>query len=213
MNPRAILFDLDGTLTDSSEGILACVKESLKPFGIDLPRATLTEFIGPPLTWSYPHFCSLTAEQTEQAVAAFQARYAVDGKFENRVYPGIPSVLSALRARGYLLAVATSKPELFAREIIAHFSLDTLFASVRGGDMEETGTKADVIRRVLSDLSLPPEEAVMVGDRRHDVLGAREVGCPAVGVLWGFGSREELEESGAAAIIRTPEELLPLFPA
>lgn len=211
MKPRAILFDLDGTLTDSSEGILACVKESLKPFGIDLPRATLTEFIGPPLTWSYPHFCGLTQEQTERAVAAFQARYAVEGKFENRVYSGIPAVLSALSERGYLLAVATSKPEVFAREIIAHFSLDALFATVRGGDLKESGTKADVIRRVLSDLSLSPAEAVMVGDRRHDILGAREVGLAGVGVLWGFGSAEELCESGAAALARTPEDLLTLF--
>ena len=212
MKKTALLFDLDGTLTDSKEGIVKCVVESLKPIGITAAPASLLGFIGPPLTWSYPHYFGLNEEETEQAVARFQTRYATVGKFENRVYAGIPETLAALCARGYRLAVATSKPHRFAKEIIAHFDLARYFEAVQGADMEEHSCKADVIRLVLAEMGVSPDDAVMIGDRRYDMEGAGQTGVDAVGVLWGYGSREELTASGAAEVLSTPEELLTLFP-
>ncbi len=211
MKPRVILFDLDGTLTDSAPGIVRCVEESLKPFGLTVDPAVVTGFIGPPLTWSYPHYCGLSAEDTMRAVALFQARYAEVGKFENSVYEGIPETLAALRARGYVLGVATSKPEVFAKEIIGHFALGGYFDVIAGGLLSEGGTKADVIRAALATLGAEPEETAMVGDRRHDMIGAREVGTTGVGALWGFGDERELTESGAVALAATPTDLLRIF--
>ncbi len=211
MQPRVILFDLDGTLTDSAPGIIRCVEESLRPFGVTVDPAVVTGFIGPPLTWSYPHYCGLTPEETTRAVALFQERYARAGKFENSVYAGIPETLAALRGRGYVLGVATSKPEVFAKEIIGHFALDGYFDVIAGSELDEGGTKADVIRAALAALNATPEETAMVGDRRHDMIGAREVGATGVGALWGFGDEQELTESGAAALAATPADLLRIF--
>lgn len=211
MQPRVILFDLDGTLTDSAPGIIRCVEESLRPFGVTVDPAVVTGFIGPPLTWSYPHYCGLTPEETTRAVALFQERYARAGKFENSVYAGIPETLAALRGRGYVLGVATSKPEVFAKEIIGHFALDGNFDVIAGSELDEGGTKADVIRAALAALNATPEETAMVGDRRHDMIGAREVGATGVGALWGFGDEQELTESGAAALAATPADLLRIF--
>ena len=211
MKPKVILFDLDGTLTDSAPGIVRCVEESLKPFGITVDLADVTGFIGPPLTWSYPHYCGLTEEETTRAVALFQERYAREGKFENSVYAGIPEALAALRKRGYTLGVATSKPEVFAGEIVEHFALDGYFDVVAGAELREEGTKADVIRAALASLGAVPGETAMVGDRRHDMIGAREVGVTGVGALWGFGDERELRENGAVEVAETPADLLRIF--
>lgn len=211
MHPGVILFDLDGTLTNSAPGIIRCVEESLIPFDVTVEPAVITGFIGPPLTWSYPHYCGLNEQETERAVALFQARYAEVGKFENSVYSGIPEALDALKARGYTLGVATSKPEVFAREIIEHFALDRYFDVIAGAELKEEGTKADVIRAALAFLGATPENTAMVGDRRHDMIGAREVGATGVGALWGFGDERELRESGAVALAETPADLLRVF--
>ena len=209
MFPSCIFFDLDGTLTDSGPGITASVAYALRELGAPpLPPETLRAFIGPPLMWSFGHFCGFDEAKCAEAVRLYRVYFTAGGMFENSVYPGIPAALDKLRSAGLRLAVATSKPELYSRQIIAHFGLEGCFDAVCGAAMDESRTdKAEVIRYALQTLDLPPEEGLMVGDREHDVLGAKAAGLPCLGVLWGYGSREELINAGAAALAETPEEM------
>ena len=209
MKPNCIFFDLDGTLTDSGPGIVASVAYALRKLGVEPPEPEqLRPFIGPPLLWSFSHFYGFDEEKSKEAVRLYREYFTAGGMFENSVYPGIPEALERLRAAGFRLAVATSKPELFSRQIISHFGLDKYFEAVCGAAMDESRTeKADVIRYALDTLGVAPEESLMVGDREHDVLGAKAVGLPCLGVLWGYGSREELTNAGASALAETPEEL------
>ncbi len=206
-----ILFDLDGTLTDNGEGITNAVAYALRKFGITPPpREELNKFVGPPLRDRFVELY-VSEEQGDLAVEYYREYFRPHGIFENVVYDGVPQMLSALKAAGCTLAIATSKPEIFAKKIAEHFDLAKYFTVIAGSDLEGTRIKkADVIRYCLELLG-KPDRVLMVGDREHDILGATAVGLPAVGVTYGYGSREELEKAHAAYIIDDPLKLIELI--
>lgn len=207
---KYLLFDLDGTLTDPEEGITKAVQLALAHFGIQVEdRTSLRPFIGPPLWDQFQEYAGLSAEQSDEAVKVFRQYYLEKGVYENREYDGIRQMLGALKCAGYRLYVATSKPETTAGIVMKYFGFTDYFAYVAGADLEGTRVrKADVIRYLLEKEGIAdPREAVMIGDRKHDVLGAKEVGMDSIGVLYGYGSREELEEAGAGCIAASVEEL------
>ena len=208
---KYILFDLDGTLTDSSKGIINCVKYAMDAAGVTIENDDdLFEFIGPPLTDGFMTILGMNREEAERATTKFRERYNVTGLFENEPYEGIKEVLETLSERGFVLAVATSKPEVFAKQILEHFDLASYFEFVGGADLEETRVgKGDVIQYVLDTcgLSDKKEKILMIGDREHDVLGAREQGLECVGVLFGYGDRKEMEDCHAAYIAESINEL------
>lgn len=205
-----ILFDLDGTLTDPMIGITKSVQYALEHYGIienDLKK--LTPFIGPPLKDSFMKYYGFPEEQAKDAIFVYREYFSEKGIFENEVLPGIPGMLNHLKNDGKTLLVATSKPELFAKQILTHFDLESYFDFVGGADMEETRVrKSDVIRYTTEHVpGYSRELAVMVGDREHDIMGAIECGIQSVGVLMGYGSREELENAGADRIAGDTAEL------
>lgn len=206
---KVALFDLDGTLTESGIGITRSVAYSLRKFGMEeTDQAKLDLFIGPPLIDSYMRYYGFTREQAVQAVAWYREYYAETGIFENRVYDGVETMLRTLRNRGVTCVLATSKPEYYAVQILDYFGLSPYFSVVAGATMDETRTgKAAVIAYALSQL---PDHgpAIMVGDKRHDIQGAKANGLPAVGVLYGYGSRQELEAAGADHLAQTPMDIL-----
>lgn len=210
-----ILFDLDGTLTESGPGIINSAVHALRHFDIQEPdTARLRRFVGPPLEVSFREYYNFDDAQTARAIAVYREYFSEKGLFENAVYPGIPQLLEALQAAGKRLYVATSKPLPFARRILAHFGLDGWFAGVYGTGMDGDGvTKGDVIAQTLRENGIRPHTAVMVGDREHDVLGAAQNGLPAVGVLYGYGDEDELRAAGAAHIAPTVEDLHALLGA
>ncbi|MGN0994465.1 MAG: HAD hydrolase-like protein [Butyricicoccus sp.] len=201
---RYVLFDLDGTLTDSSEGITKCVAHALRTVcGIEVEdRSTLLPYIGPPLVDGFMTNHGVDLETARACTAAYRARYAEAGLFENRPYDGIRAALDELRADGYHLSVATSKPTTFSTRILEHFGLADCFDEICGATMDgKVSTKEQVIQSLLDRLGGDARGAMlMVGDRKYDVEGAHAFGIPCVGVLYGFGSREELEKAGADAI-------------
>ena len=198
---RNLLFDLDGTLTDPALGITNSILYALEKMGKPLPpREELYKFIGPPLIPSFQKFLGMTAEEAALALATYREYFSVSGLFENDPYPGIADALAELKAAGLRLYVTTSKPEPFAVRILEHFSLDGYFDRICGASMDEKRvSKADVIRYTLETNGLVGEEAesMMIGDRCHDIAGAKETGLASLGVLWGYGSRDELAEAGA----------------
>lgn len=207
---QEILFDLDGTLTDPGIGITNSVKHALAKYGIEETDITrLYRFIGPPLSDSFKEYYAFSTEQAMQAIEYYREYYADRGIFEVQVYEGIVPMLQRLQADGRRLLVATSKPEPFARQVLAHFGLTPYFEVIAGGGMDETRIrKAEVIRYALDEASITDlSHAVMVGDRKFDICGAAEVGMPAVGVLFGYGSREELTAAGAAALAEDVQAL------
>ena len=208
---KYLLFDLDGTLTDPKIGITTCVQYALHSFGIEEPDLDKLEpFIGPPLRDSFMEFYGFTAKQAEEAVAKYRERFQDTGLFENEVYDGIPEMLKTLQSKGYFLAVASSKPQVYVERILEHFDLASYFEFVGGADLEETRVgKGDVIQYVLDTcgLSDKKEKILMIGDREHDVLGARKQGLECVGVLFGYGDRKEMEDCHAAYIAESINEL------
>ena len=204
-----LLFDLDGTLTDSFEGITASALYALERCGIhEENRNRLAAFIGPPLLDSFSRFYKMDEAQARRAVAFYREYYAEKGIFACAPYPGIAGALAALKRRGKRLFVATSKPEDFAVRILQHFALAPLFEGVTGATMDETRTKkADVIAYALARFSLSKKGALMSGNRSHDILGAKANGIASLGVLYGYGSREELLAAGANALCETPAAL------
>ncbi len=204
-------FDLDGTLTDSSLGITNSVIYALKKFGIEeTDRRNLYSFIGPPLTVSFEKYCGFSKEETERAVEYYREYYRDRGIFENYVYDGMEEVLKELKNQGRTLVVATSKPEPFARQIIEHFRLAQYFDYVAGMELDgRRATKAEVIRYALDACKITDRSQVlMVGDREHDVIGAKAAGIDCLGILYGFGTREELTRAGADYIEKTVEGIL-----
>ncbi|HWP51992.1 MAG TPA: HAD hydrolase-like protein [Clostridia bacterium] len=201
-----LLFDLDGTLTDSEEGIVKCVQYSLHPFGIEEnDPLVLRSFIGPPLTHSYKQIYGFSDEQTAKAIDIFHERFDAIGKFENRPYDGIPELLKQLKAANRHLMLATSKPERFARQIMAHFALEDYFDFICGAD-ETQGRfeKQDVIREILCvHPQLNRDNAIMIGDRKYDIEGAALCGLDCIGIAYGFGSLVELQTAGATYIAET----------
>lgn len=218
---KYILFDLDGTLTDPKEGITKAVQYSLHHYGIEeRDLDALCPFIGPPLRDSYIKFYGFSQEKATEAISVYREYFCREGWVQNRVYPGIPELLGALRDHGKKLYVATSKPEPFAVQILEHFGLADFFDGIGGADLEETRVrKGDVIAYVRERFGLLKDEdgsdlasdIVMIGDREHDVIGAGEQGLECIGVLYGYGSRRELDEGGAARIAASVEELRPLL--
>ena len=207
------LFDLDGTLTDPGLGITNSVAYALGKYGITVEdRRELYPFIGPPLRQSFSEFYGFDEEKTKEAVAFYREYFSEKGLFENEVYEGIPEVLSQLKQAGKKLLVATSKPEEFTNRILEHFGLAEYFDFVAGATMDETrNEKADIIAYALEQIAdADKSKIVMVGDRKFDILGARENGIDSIGVLYGYGSRTELEEAQATFIVEKPEDLLRL---
>lgn len=207
---NTILFDLDGTLTDPAEGITGAVAHSLLAMGLDPgDRRELISFIGPPLFDSYASRFGFDQAQTRQAVAHFRDYFQSRGIFENRVFDGIPQLLEALHRSGRTLILASSKPEVFCRQILEHFGLLQWFDFVAGATFDEQRVKkADVIGYALDSMHLTPgHDMVMVGDRSHDAEGARALGLDCIGVLYGYGTEEELRQAGCAHIVPTVEAL------
>lgn len=205
-----ILFDLDGTLTNPKEGITKCVQYALDAFGIHEPDLDkLVPFIGPPLLQSFQEFYGFTSEDAVAAVEKYRERFSTIGLYENFPYPGIASMLQQLQAQGKILAVASSKPTVFVKQILEKFELSQYFASIEGSNLDGTRTnKKEVISAVLQNFNNPPtEQVLMVGDRKYDVIGAKELGLPCVGVQFGFAAPGELESSGASYIAQTVADL------
>lgn len=198
---KYILFDLDGTITDPFEGISKCIVYALESFGIKVEdTGELVSFIGPPLFDQFKVYCGFDDEQAEKAVRKYRERYSTVGWKECTLVDGTEELLKELKANGKVLAVATSKPECFAVPILEHFGIDRYFDFIGGAELDHGGrnSKDAVIEYVLEKLGVPDRsEAVIVGDRFHDIDGAKKTGIGSVGVLSGYGSREELEEHGA----------------
>ena len=206
---RCIFFDLDGTRTDPAEGITNSVAYALSKFGIEVSdKKTLYRFIGPPLIGAFMEYYGFTKENAEKALAYYREYFAPRGIFENAVIEGMPELLSALKAEGKKLYVATSKPEVFAVQILKHFNLDGYFDGIFGSTMDEKrNTKGAVIAYALSESGACQDDTVMVGDRHHDIDGAKLNGMKSVGVLFGYGDRTELEGAGADQIAENIIEL------
>lgn len=209
-----IFFDLDGTLTDPALGITNSVMHALKKFDIPVPpREELYKFIGPPLLDSFSEYYGLSHDDSVRAIAYYREYFTVDGMFENSVYDGIPEMLEKLKNLGKKLIVATSKPEEFSIKIAEHFDLLKYFDFVAGSTLDETRTgKSEVIEYALHRLGDPDKfKIIMVGDREHDVKGAHENGLPCVGVLYGYGNREEFLECNADYIASDVDELFAIL--
>ena len=211
MAKKAVLFDLDGTLTDSGEGIINCAILALEHYGLPIPsREEMRVFVGPPLTESFINH-GVPADKAEEAVAIYRSRYIPVGIYENSPYPGIRELLEALQDRGHKLYIATSKPEGMSKMILEHFDLAKYFTLICGATMDTTRSTKEAVIAYLLEESGEKGNMVMVGDTKFDVLGAKHHGIPAIGVSWGYGKVEDMEAAGAAAIAHTPQELLQLI--
>lgn len=206
---KSILFDLDGTLTDPAIGITNSVKYALKKFDIEvLDRKTLYPFIGPPLVDSFMEFYGFNKKDAEKALGYYREYFSSGGMFENEVYQGIRELLKELKEKGIKLYVATSKPQEFSEKILEHFGLLEYFEKVIGATMDEKrNKKEEIIKYALDKYRINRLSAVMVGDRKFDILGAKENGLISVGVSYGYGSKEELQNSKAEYIANSVEEL------
>jgi Predicted phosphatases len=207
-----VFFDLDGTLTDSKEGILNSLCYALEKMEKPVPdKAVLTKFIGPPLVDSFVRFCGFTQEEAWRAVDLFRERYVPIGKFENAPAPGLPELCARLKDQGYVLALASSKPEELCTAICDHFGYTPSLAVISGSLAEGAGKKSEVIRETFRRLGLTEEDrsrVLMVGDRKYDVEGAKECGVDCVGVeFFGYAAPGELAAAGAVAVVKTAAEL------
>jgi phosphoglycolate phosphatase len=208
--PPALLFDLDGTLTDPFVGITRSVQYAMEKLGRAIPVANdLRWCIGPPLKLAFHRLLETDDEQAaDEGVRLYRERYATVGKFENTLIEGIPEQLARLLGEGYFLSVATSKLNTFAEDIIDHFDLRRYFAAVHGAELDgRNSAKSDLIAHILATEPIAAARTIMIGDRSHDMIGAGANGVAGVGVLWGYGDRAELEGAGAARIAGRPEEL------
>lgn len=212
---KAILFDLDGTLTESGEGITKCVQYALEKLG--KPEADLKKlevFIGPPLMEQFMKYAGLDEETARRAVEYYRERYSTIGIFENRPYPGVEEMLQELKRKKYLLAVASSKPEYFVKQILDYFHLTEYFDEIVGSELNGSRTnKTEVIEETLRRLGLDKhrEQVIMVGDKEHDVLGARAAGLECVAVSYGYGTEEELTAAQPLQTVSSTEEILDFF--
>lgn len=210
-----VLLDLDGTLTDPREGILNCMRHALSLLDEPCPSdGELERYIGPPLQVSFAALLGADSPKIATAVALYRQRFSPVGLFENRLYPGIPEALRRLKALGGTVFVATSKPTIFAERIIDHFGLARDVDAVFGSELDGTRSdKTELIAHILARRSLARDATCMVGDREHDIRGAKGNGIRAIGALWGYGSRKELLDAGAEALCETPGELCDLLDA
>lgn len=208
---KTILFDLDGTLTDSGEGIINCAILALEHFGCPIPsREEMRVFVGPPLVDSFVKH-GVPADKAEEAVAIYRSRYIPIGKYENTPYPRIRELLETLKAAGHTLYVATSKPEGMSVDILEHFDLAKYFDRICGASMDTSRSSKEAVIEYLIRKNGRTGNMVMVGDTKFDVLGAKAHGIPCIGVSWGYGTVLDMEEAGAAAIVHTMDELLALL--
>ena len=209
--PEIVLFDLDGTLTDAAPGIVNGIRLVLDHFGIEQPdETTMRSYLGPPLAVTWREHYAFTDDQVAEGLRVYREYYHDVGMFENEVFDGIPELLTLLNASGITLATATSKPDYSATRIIEHFGLADHFAFIGAANLEGTrDSKALVIEHTLERLQAHAQthRILMVGDRHHDVHGAREHGIDTVGVLWGYGSANELTHAGAVALVEEPLQL------
>ena len=211
MDKKAIFFDLDGTLTDSGEGIINCAILALEHFGLPIPtREAMRVFVGPPLDQSFIKH-GVSADKTDEAIRVYRSRYTTVGKFENFPYPGIRELLEELKAQGHRLFVATSKPEGMSIEILEKFQLAQYFELICGATLDGTRSKKEDVIRYLLNQTGDMDHIIMVGDTKFDVLGAKEHGIPTIGVSWGYGTVEDMVSAGATAIADTPAQLLDLL--
>lgn len=212
---KAILFDLDGTLTESGEGITKSVQYALEKLGKpEEDLEALKVFVGPPLMEQFMKYADLDEETARRAVEIYRERYSTIGIFENRPYPGVDYMLEELKKKGYLLAVASSKPEYFVKKILAHFDLEKYFDEAVGSEMSGSRTnKTEVIEETLRRLHLENhrEQVLMVGDKEHDVLGARKAGLECLAVSYGYGTMEELTAARPLQIAASADEVLDFF--
>lgn len=205
-----LLFDLDGTITDSETGITRCVEYALNHFGIRVNNLSeLSPFIGPPLLDSFKEFYNFTDEQAVIATEKYRERYTDKGIYENELYPGIKELLAEAHRKDRTVILATSKPEVFAKRILDYFELSSYFSFVAGSGLDGSlHTKTDVINHILRSNDIKDlSTVVMIGDRKHDIIGAQNVGIDSVGVLYGFGDYKELSEAGATYIVKDIAEL------
>lgn len=208
---KSIIFDLDGTLTDSGEGIINCASLALRTLGLPVPdRDTMRVFVGPPLRDTFQKF-GVPPEDVERAVEIYRSRYVPVGLFENTPYPGIPALLASLRAEGHRLYVATAKPESMAVTVLEKFGLSGYFHRICGATLDGSrGHKDQIISYLLAQME-PSDEVVMVGDTSFDVTGAAAHKIPTIGVSWGYGKASDMLEAGAIAIADSPAQLLKLL--
>jgi len=204
----AIYFDLDGTLTDPKPGITRSIQYALRRMHCEVPSEdALIWCIGPPLRASLATLLSGEA-RADEALTFYRERFSEIGLFENSLYPGVTELLSALSARNIPLFVATSKPAVYAERIVAHFGLNNYFQKIYGSELDGTrADKADLLAHALTQTRSDPGRSIMIGDRSHDMAGARKNGMRGFGVLYGYGSEKELLDSGAEQIFKTPEAL------
>lgn len=210
MKYQYYFFDLDGTIIDSALGITNSVMYALKKYGIiETDREKLYKFIGPPLTVSFGKYYGFSKEQAWEAVELYREYYQDRGIFECRIYEGLREVLSTIHNNGGKAVIATSKPELYAKKIMNHFQFNTYFDGVYGMELDgRRGTKTEVIQYALKEAGVKDlKSVIMIGDRKHDIIGAKENGLDSLGVLYGFGTEEELKAAGADIIIGTVDEL------
>ena len=207
-----IFFDLDGTITDSAPGITNSIIYARKKWGLEPgTNADYYKFIGPPMPRSYEEYWGFSHEDAVRFLEDYREYFSVKGLFENEVYPGVPELLEDLKAAGKSLYIATTKPTGFSERIAEHFGFAKYFDMISGSDLKRDNTKYDVIRNARDACHADMSDAVMVGDKSHDVEGAHEHGIPCIGVTWGFGSRDELENAGADYIVDSADELRKLL--
>lgn len=213
---KAILFDLDGTLTDSGEGITKSVQYALEKVGKPEPDLQkLRIFVGPPLLEQFQEYAGIDEETARKAVEIYRERYAPVGIYENELYPGIPEMLSGLKQRGYKLAIASSKPENFVKIVAEYFHIDSYFDEMVGSEPEGRRTnKTEVIEETLKRLGFSEhrDQVIMVGDKEHDVFGARRAGLECIAVSYGYGTEEELKNAHPFKIVNSAEKILIFSP-
>lgn len=216
MHYSYLLFDLDGTIIDSSEGIINCVKYALDDAGLAYPPdEKLLGFIGPPLVEGFMSITGMKESEALMATAKYRERYETEGLFECQIYKGIPSLLKDLYEKGYHICLATSKPELFACRILEHFGIADFFEEIVGATFDgKINAKDTVIREMFKRLAFTDEmksETIMIGDRKHDILGAKSCGIDSLGVYYGFAPEGEHEACGADYIVDTVKDLRRFF--
>ncbi len=214
MKKRVILFDLDGTLTDPVEGITRSIQYALEKLGKPTPDSEdLHWCIGPPLVESLKRLLADTGSgQVQEALLIYRERFSKIGKFENKVYDGIPEVLSLLNEKGFSLFVATTKPRVYAIDIIKHFDLAPYFNRVYGSELNgDLVDKTELINHIISNEGIDKNRVVMIGDRSHDIIGAKNNGLTSIGVTYGYGTREELLDSGADRLATSPSDILKIL--
>lgn len=203
-----ILFDLDGTLTDPKVGITKSVQYALNKFGIKAELENLVSFIGPPLQGSFKEYYGLNEENSKKAVEYYREYFALYGIYENEVYSEIEDLLQELRNRGATLIVATSKPTKFEKLILEHFKLDQYFDVIKGSNLDGSlSDKTELISYIISEQKMDTKKSIMIGDRKHDIIGAINCGIDSIGVGYGYGTEDELTKAGSTAYVKTVVDL------